>query len=238
MATMKLVAFDMDGTVLDTLRDLTDSVNHVLVSHGLPARTADEVRQFVGNGARRLVEQAVGEGTACSENMDQHPRGIGPASGDQCPWGAGSLDTLLDEFREYYRAHSAIHTKPYPGIPELLRALRAAGIRTAVVSNKPDAATKLLAEQYFPGLFDIALGERDGMRRKPAPDMLEYVMRELGVMAEETVYVGDADTDIETARAAGVPCYSVTWGFRDEAFLTEHGATRLIHTPEELRALP
>lgn len=215
MKDIKLVAFDMDGTVLNTLRDLTDSINHVLLAHGFPSRTPDEVRQFVGNGARKLVERAVMEESGSSES-------------------SSLIDTLLAEFREYYHEHSAIHTSPYPGIPELLTRLREAGIATAVVSNKPDAATRLLAEKFFPGLFDIAIGEREGLTRKPAPDMLEYVMRKIGVTAAETLYVGDSDVDIETARAAGVSCRSVTWGFRDEEFLIEHGATRLIRDPSEL----
>ena len=203
--------FDLDGTLLDTLEDLYLATNQALTRHSLPARTRDEVRMFVGNGVEMLIRRAVPAETA--EN---------------------TVAAVLADFKAIYATICEDHTVPYPGIIPLLTALRARGIRTAVVSNKFDAATKQLCQKYFGDLVEIAVGERAGIRKKPAPDTVFEVLRQLELSADSAVYIGDSDVDIETARGAGMPCLSVTWGLRDEDFLIEHGATVLVHTPREL----
>ena len=152
----KLAMFDMDGTILDTLQDLADATNAVMAMHGFPTHSVEAVRSFVGNGALKLIQCAVPAGTD-----------------------SAMIDTVLGDFKIYYGKHSADATKPYAGVPEMLRALRAAGIRTAVVSNKPDFAVKDLADRYFSGLFDFAIGDREGIRKKPAPDSVLEVMKAL-----------------------------------------------------------
>lgn len=211
---IRLAVFDLDGTILDTLEDLAAAGNHALTSCGMPERTTDEVRQFVGNGIRKYMERAVPPGTPEAD-----------------------IDRVHAAFTAYYTEHCADRTAPYPGIPELLRQLRSAGIRTAVVSNKADYAVQMLCEQYFPGLFDAAAGEKEGVRRKPAPDAVNAVLAALHIPREETVYIGDSDVDIETARNAGMPCISVSYGFRSEAFLREHGAVTVAGDAEQLAGL-
>lgn len=211
--TYKAAIFDMDGTILDTLADLCASVNASLRREGFPERTTEEVRAFVGNGAVRLIERAVPAGTD-----------------------AATTRRVLDFYRPYYEAHAQIRTKPYSGVPEALDALRAAGVKLAVVSNKPDGATRKLAARYFPGVFDAVIGARDGTAVKPAPDLLFEAMDALGAEPGETVYVGDSDVDIATAKNAGTDVLSVAWGFRTEAFLREHGAARIVRDTAELTA--
>ena len=207
----KLAIFDLDGTLLDTLDDLADSLSHTLAAAKLPPRTRDETRRFVGNGIHKLIERAVP---------------------------AGSPDALIDnierEFRGYYKLHCADKTKPYDGIIELIDRLRANGCKTAVVSNKGDFAVQELVEQYFPGRLDCAVGERAGVRTKPAPDSVNAVLEQLRVNRADTVYIGDSDVDIDTAKNAGMDSISVLWGFRDREFLTEHGAMRFVTTPREI----
>ena len=207
----QLAIFDLDGTILDTLEDLYLAVDHALRKNGLPERTLDEVRAFVGNGIRKLIERAVPTGSSEPVIVQVHA-----------------------DFTAYYAQHCADHTKPYEGIPELLRALREAGMQTAVVSNKADYGVQTLVNRYFPGLFDDAVGEREGVRRKPAPDAVRAVLEKLGVSHEQAVYIGDSDVDIETAKHAGMPCISVDWGFRCAAFLTEHGAKHILSAPAAL----
>lgn len=202
----------MDGTILDTLDDLTDTLNMSLAEVGMPVRTKDEVRSFVGNGVGKLLERAVPQGTTEEE-----------------------MAALAGAFRKNYAVHCADKTKPYDGVPELIAALRAAGLKTAVVSNKVDFAVQTLAEGYFKGLFDMAVGEREGVRRKPAPDSVNEVMRTLGIPQEETVYIGDSDVDADTARNACVDFVGVEWGFRPREVLLEHGATVTVKTADELR---
>ena len=201
----KAAVFDMDGTILNTLADLTDSINAALAHESLPPRTEEEVRAFIGNGAVKLVERAV------------------PPETD-----GETVRRVLDYYRPYYEAHAQIKTEPYPGVTEALTALRAAGVLLAVVSNKPDGATQKLAARYFPGMFSAVAGARDGVAVKPAPDLLAEAMRALGVRPEETAYVGDSDVDIETAKNAGTACVSVAWGFKGEPFLREHGAALVV----------
>ena len=210
----KFVIFDLDGTLLDTLDDLHASVNATLTKFGYAERTREEVRAFVGNGIVMLMRRAVGEETPL-------------------------LEEIVAEFKHHYGAHCAEKTKPYAGILELLSELKSRGIGTAVVSNKADFAVKLLAEEYFSNLLLSAVGEDEekGIRKKPAPDSLLAVMRELGAAPEETVYVGDSEVDIQTAQNAGVACISVTWGFKDEEFLVANGAKNFARTPQEILKL-
>jgi len=205
--------FDLDGTLLDTLADLAAAVNYALRMHRLPERSIDEVRSFVGNGVRVLMQRAVPEG----ENNPQ-------------------FEKVLDTFRHYYLVHSLDTTRPYDDIPELLRELRLRGCRTAVVSNKFDAATKELCRHFFADTIEVAVGEHEaeGIRKKPAPDTVEEALRQLGVTKENAVYVGDSDVDILTARNAGLPCISVLWGFRSRDFLLAHGAAAFVSNPLQL----
>ena len=208
----KLVVFDLDGTLLDTLDDLTSSVNYALEQISLPRRTREEVCSFVGNGIKKLMQRAI-DGRYLDE------------------------ERALSIFRNHYQEHCQDQTKPYDGVLELLGELQNKNMKTAVLSNKADVATKKLAQNYFDGLLDKAVGENEaqGIRKKPAPDALLSLMQELGVTSLETVYIGDSDVDIQTAKNAGVDCISVSWGFRDERFLQEHGATKIARTVYELK---
>ncbi len=209
----KAVIFDLDGTLLNTLQDLTDAVNAALSSQGLPQRTLEEIRLFVGNGIKKLLERAVPDG-------EKNP-----------------LFSEVDVFfRNYYGQHCQDKTVPYEGIMPLLMKLKEKGIQMAVVSNKADFAVQELMPVYFGDLIASAHGENEeaGIRKKPAPDMVYQTLRELGCEPEEAVYVGDSDVDIATAEHAGLDVISVSWGFRDCKFLKKHGAVRIIDKPEEL----
>ncbi|MDD7402937.1 MAG: HAD-IA family hydrolase [Butyribacter sp.] len=208
------VIFDLDGTLLNTLEDLTDSTNYALTSCGYPERTLEEVRQFVGNGIRKLIERAVPAGT----NVEQ-------------------TDKVFDIFRSYYFEHCQIKTRPYDGIMDLLQYLKEHSFQMAIVSNKNDAAVKELAKDYFSEYIDVAIGEREGIQKKPAPDSVFEAMRLLGAEPETTVYVGDSDVDYQTATNAGLDCVSVTWGFRNEEELRSLHPAYLIHKPEELKQI-
>ena len=203
---MGTVIFDLDGTLLNTLDDMTDAANAALRHFGCPERTKEEVRQFVGNGAERLIRLAL------PGNEDD------PAVSDVLSW-----------YKDFYAAHSRIKTRPYEGIPEALAAVKAE-FSVAVVSNKPDNATKLLCKQYFGDVY--ALGEGSAMPRKPAPDMVHRAMADIG--AKTCVYVGDSEVDVLTAKNAGVPCLSVLWGFRDKETLLEAGADHFCENPADL----
>ena len=214
MYPYKTVIFDLDGTLLDTLQDLADSTNFALAAHHMPPRTVGEVRAFVGNGVGLLIHRAVPAGTPPEEEA-----------------------ACLADFRAHYLDNMEHKTAPYPGIPELLDRLRAAGISTAVVSNKFDGAVKGLCRRYFGARIPVAIGESAGTARKPAPDTVFRALAELGADPAGAVYVGDSVVDIATAKNAGLPCVSVSWGFRDAAFLAEHGAARIVHTPAALAEL-
>lgn len=198
------IIFDLDGTLLNTLADLAAATNHALAEHKLPQRTTDEVRRFVGNGIRKLIERAVPADTP-----------------------AELQEEVFASFNRYYKQHCADSTRPYEGVPQLLQQLRTAGCRTAIVSNKADYGVQALAKQYFDGRLDAAYGERAGIAKKPAPDMLLAIMRQLKAEPASTIYIGDSDTDLDTARNAGVPCIGACWGFRGRAFLEAHGAKLL-----------
>lgn len=208
----KTYIFDLDGTLLDTLQDLADSVNHALRQYGMPEHSLDDIRRFVGNGVRLLMERAVPEGA-------QHPL----------------FEEAFASFRQYYMQHSLDTTRPYDGIVETIRELKLRGCRLAVVSNKMMAATQELVAHFFPDI-EVAIGEHEaaGIRKKPAPDTVDEALRQLGVTREGAVYVGDSDVDLLTARNSGLPCISVLWGFRDREFLLAHGATTFIEHPRDL----
>lgn len=205
------VIFDLDGTLLDTLGDLTDSVNTALEKYNQPTCTMEEVRSFVGNGLRNLMLQAVPDG-------EENP----------------VFEELFEFFRDYYRHHCNIKTAPYEGVLELMKELKGRGIKMAIVSNKIDAGVKELNEKFFAEYTDIAIGEREGINRKPAPDSVNEALRILNVEKEHALYVGDSDVDIMTAKNAEIRCISVTWGFRDEGFLMENEAGVMIDRPLEL----
>ena len=206
------VIFDLDGTLLNTLDDLANSINHALKTVGFPERTIDEVRRFVGDGALELARRASPAGT--SEEM---------------------VNQVLEQFRLHYSTHSTVHTAPYPGIFDLMDALKDAGIQQAVVSNKPDAQVRSLCAVHFGEYVTLAAGDREGVRRKPEPDAVWNTMEQIGAKAERTLYVGDSDVDVLTARNAKVDCAAVTWGFRSEEELRKAGAVYLFDTAQALR---
>lgn len=204
--------FDLDGTLLSTLGDLAASCNHALRANGMPERTIDEVRRFVGNGVKKLMERAI----------------------------PGGLDNPLFEktfadFRQHYMHHNLDTTCPYPGVMEMLESLRSRGKKVAVVSNKFYAATQALCKHFFGDLVDVAIGEREGIRKKPAPDTVNEALAQMNVGKERAVYIGDSDVDIMTANNCGMPCISVLWGFRDYDFLVEQGATIFVTSPLQLK---
>lgn len=209
--SVKACIFDLDGTLLDTLEDLANSCNAALCAVGLPERSLDEVRAFVGNGVRKLMTRAV------------------PPASDQA-----TIDAAYAAFLPIYDREKAHHTRPYDGIAETVQALRARGIQCAVLSNKDDAAVRALCAQYFPGLFAWTQGMRDGIRPKPAPDALEAICQAMGIAISEAVYIGDSEVDVQTAAACGMSLVAVTWGFRTAEALRQAGATTLIDRPQEL----
>lgn len=213
MKQYKTYIFDLDGTLLNTLNDLYCSVNYALRTHGLPERSIDEVRHFVGNGVRLLMIRAVPGG-------DCHPL----------------FSACLATFQQHYLQHSLDTTQPYGGIGQMLSALKKRGCRLAVVSNKFYAATTELCRHFFPDTIDVAIGENEaaGIQKKPAPDTVIEALRQLNSDGSSAVYVGDSDVDIATARNAGLPCISVLWGFRDRQFLADHGATTFVSSPMEI----
>ena len=210
----KAIVFDLDGTLLDTLTDLAASTNYALRSCGMPEHSIDDVRRFVGNGVRMLMTRAVPDG-------ESNPR----------------FDEAFSVFRQHYMQHCLDTTCPYPGIMDALARLKEKGMMLAIVSNKMQAATEELRQHFFSQYIDVAIGESAAIRKKPAPDTVNEALRLLGISHDEAIYVGDSDVDIDTARAAMMPCASVLWGFRDRQFLLNHGATRLLSSPEELLSL-
>ena len=208
------VIFDLDGTLLNTLEDLADAVNHVMRENGYPQRTLEEVRRFVGNGIRRLMEQAVPEGVT-GENFEH----------------------VFEEFRNYYTEHCQIKTRAYAGVMELLKTLAERGIAMAIVSNKNHAAVCELNEIYFKEYISVAIGQKDGIRKKPAPDTVLQALKELGKEAAGAVYVGDSEVDFMTAENSEMDCVLVTWGFRTEEELADCTPKAWIRKPEQLRSV-
>lgn len=215
MKKYNTVIFDLDGTLLDSLDDLTAAINYVMGKHGYPEHTREAVRGFVGNGVVRLLECAVPNG---KENPD--------------------FDACLSEYRAYYESHAMVHTRPYDGVMNLLETLLKDGCKVAVVSNKQDAAVKSLCAQCFPSIH-CAMGEMEsrGIRRKPYPDMVIETIKQLGSVKERCCYIGDSEVDIETAKNTGIDCISVTWGFREADFLRKQGASMIADNADEVLAL-
>ena len=208
---MKLIVFDLDGTLLNTLQDLTDSVNYAMAELNLNHYTCEQVRMMIGNGVAKLMERAV----AKQSHIELK-------------------DEALRLQRLYYIKHSDDHTVPYNGITEMLRELKRSGITVAVHTNKDENAAKSLCEKHFAGLIDYVCGTTGDGVTKPDPIKIKCLMSKLGVKADETVYCGDSDVDIATANNLGVRCISVLWGFRDESFLTTHGAKIFAENPRDI----
>ena len=211
--TKRYAIFDLDGTLLDTLDDLTDSMNYMLGKHNFPLRTRDEVRNFVGNGVRKLVERAVPPEYKADEEF---------------------IDKFYDDFSLYYNSHSDIKTAPYPGTLGMLDKLLHSGFDVAIVSNKIDSAVKSLSYKFFGERIKSAIGEKPSIRHKPEPDMVFMAMEEMGADKENSIYIGDSEVDIQTAKNAGIPCISVLWGFKDRKFLEDSGAMAIVESMEEL----
>lgn len=209
----KIVIFDLDGTLINTLEDLKDSTNYALSCLNYPTKTIDEICQFVGNGVAKLIERAIPDG---KDNPDFQ----------QC----------LETFKNHYSKNMYNKTAPYDKIPQMLKTLKQKGYITAVVSNKFDMAVKELCSKYFPDLIDFAAGENEacGIRKKPAPDTVLKVLEKFNLTNNEAVYVGDSDVDIMTAKNSRMPCISVTWGFRNREFLIKHDAEIIIDSPDEI----
>lgn len=211
MGHIKAVVFDLDGTLLNTLTDLAASCNCALRQMGRPECSTDEIKTFIGNGARLLCNRLVG--------LDA-PTEI--------------VDECLRLFQADYNVHLNDHTAPYPGVIDMLRALRKNGVSCAVVSNKYDAATRAICELHFGDLISVAIGEGNGISKKPCPDGVNKALEQMGVSANEALYVGDSDTDVVTAHNANLFCVGVVWGFRSRQVLEMAGAESLINTPDEL----
>lgn len=227
----------MDGTVLNTVDDLRDAVNYAMKQTGhRHDYTSEDTRRFFGSGVMVALTRALamehGAGAASLVDIgtprETFPDGV---SGEAIKEEAARIQPM---YKEYYDAHCDIKTGPYPGIPELLHALRARNVVTAVVSNKPDPAVQKLVKDYFSGLFDLAVGEQDGVRRKPFPDMTDKALKDLGVSPADAVYIGDSEIDMQTAENSHLDCISVSWGFRGEQFLKARGAKTIVSQPSEI----
>ena len=207
----KSYIFDLDGTLLDSLTDLAASCNYALRINNMPERTIDEVRMFVGNGVRKLMERAIPDG-----NRNE------------------LFQKTYTDFRDHYLIHNLDHTSPYNGIITMLKSLKDDGCNIAVVSNKFYAATREICRHFFGDLVDVAIGERENIKKKPAPDTVNEALRQLHADRERAVYIGDSDVDVMTAKNSGMPCISVLWGFRDHDFLLAHGASILVSSPLQI----
>lgn len=205
------IIFDLDGTLLNTLEDLTDGVNHTLRQWGFQERSMQEIRRALGNGARRLIELSLPEEVSASE-----------------------LEQVLKDYETYYQAHCHIKTRAYDGIPKLLEELKGRQVKTAIISNKGDGAVGELNRQYFSEYISTAQGVREGIRRKPSPDAVLEALKKLGSSPKDAVYVGDTEVDYETAKNAGMDCVLVSWGFRDREQLELLQPDLLIDAPVEL----
>lgn len=207
----KTFIFDLDGTLLNTLDDLAESVNYAMQQCGFPKRTLDEIRRFVGNGVKKLIERALPEGTDEAE-----------------------FNKALGEFKKHYSQNSRNKTAPYEGIMELLHNLKDSDCNLAIVSNKVDFAVKDLRDEFFSDVIDVAIGDSDATRTKPEPDMVYKAIDELGTDKESCVYIGDSDVDIKTAKNSGLDCISVSWGFRSRSELESNGAEMIADKPEDI----
>jgi len=208
------VVFDLDGTLLDTLEDLQGSVNYAMRLCGFPEHSLEDIRRFVGNGIRNLLERSVPDGA-------QNPL----------------FEKAMEAFRQHYAIHCNDKTKPYPSVIPLMKKLKEHGIKIGIVSNKADFGVKTLTDIYFKGIADAVVGQRDGIEKKPAPDMVLLALKEMGADREKTVYIGDSEVDLATAHNTGLPCISVSWGFRTAEFIREQGAQVIVATPQELEQM-
>lgn len=206
-----LIIFDMDGTILNTLEDLKNSLNYVLQQAGYQTRTLEEVRTFVGNGIRKTIERAL------PSDIEEE-----------------KVDELFSLFMNYYAIHNTDNTKPYNGVIELLKELKHLGYKTAVVSNKQDSAVKSLCKKFFTGLFDVEIGEKENIAKKPEPDEVNEVLKILNIDRTKSIYIGDSEVDIQTAQNSKMKSIIVDWGFRDRKFLYEHGAEVIVSNPSEI----
>lgn len=208
------IIWDLDGTLTNTLTDLMLSTNYVLRQHGMPERTLEQIRCAVGNGVRRLLALSI-------PNGEQNPQ----------------FEDCFEQFKVYYKAHCRDNTSLYPGIADTLLLLKQKGLHMAIVSNKLQAGVDELYEMWFEDTIEVAIGEREGVKRKPAPDMVHLAMKQMNASAESTIYIGDSEVDILTAKNAGLRCISVLWGFRDKAFLKENGGNLFATTPQDILSL-
>ena len=206
---IQAVLFDLDGTLTNTIDDIATAMNRALRLHGLPGWETKEYCYLVGNGAKILAQRAV------RDRQDL-------------------ADAVQAEYQAYYEKHTQVKTQPYDGIPELLQRLQQAGFRMAIVSNKADPAVQLIRTLYFDGIIDVAVGESPACSKKPAPDMVLAALQRLGSTADDAIYLGDSEVDLQTARNSGLPCATVGWGFRTEAELRAAGAQTIYHSPEAL----
>ncbi len=211
MNSKKCVIFDLDGTLLYTLEDLKNSVNFALKELGFQERSLDEIREFVGNGIEILMRKSV------PDNISEE-----------------EFKICFESFKSHYKIHSEDNTKEYDGITELLENLKCKGFLLAVVSNKADFAVKTLCNKYFQGLLDVAFGEREGIKRKPCPDSVNEVVKNLEVEKENCYYVGDSEVDVKTAHNAEIKCIACTWGFRSKSVLENENPEYIIDSPEEI----
>ena len=210
----KTIIFDLDGTLLNTLVDLYNSVNHAMRDCSFPERTIDEVRRFVGNGVRTLIRRAA------PKNITEE-----------------QYKAAYDAFEDHYAVHNRDNTAPYDGVVDMLKELRSRGHKLAIVSNKIDFAVQDLKHEFFDDVVDCAVGDREGIAIKPEPDMVYIAMKELGAELSECVYVGDTDVDLATAENSGMPCISVSWGFRSRAELESYNAETIVDDPAEIIAI-
>ena len=208
---IKALVWDLDGTLLNTIDDLADSVNFALTKYNLPAKTVSEVKNAVGNGVNKLIER-------CLENGKDNP----------------NFTQVLETFKEHYSQNSAVKTAPYPEICETLKQLKARAYKLAVVSNKFENAVVDLCQKYFPNTFDVIIGETPQIKRKPAPDMLFAALKKLQAQAEEIYFIGDSEVDVQTAKNAQIKCLSALWGFRSKELLLTNGAKYFLNTPKEI----
>ena len=211
MSIINTIVFDMDGTVLNTIDDLTVSMNYVLDKFNMPGHTMEEYRMFFGNGIEFALRKSVPEDT---------PSDV--------------IKEMISVFKEHYDIHCLDNTKPYDGILSLMNELKQQGYKMAIVSNKIDSAVKELNEKFFSGVVDVAIGEKPGIKRKPAPDTVLEALKELKSNINEAVYVGDSEVDFATAQNSGLPCISVLWGFRDRKYLEDIGADTFAEKPEDI----
>lgn len=205
------IIFDLDGTLLDSLDDLKNAVNYTLNTFNLPTKSQDEIKAYLGNGMERLIELST-------------------------PFGKNTphFDEILQSFKDYYAINSSIHTKPYPGIIEMLQSLKSLNYKLAIVSNKGDFAVKILNDKFFNNIIDVAIGEQNNLKKKPSPDMIYEVLRRFDKKITDAYYIGDSEVDIETASAVQIPCLSVSWGFRTKEQLLRDNASIIFDNPQEL----